>query len=134
MLTTALITDLAYIRTRDRYWARNSRWLLLGGLVTGLAAGLVGSVDYLTIPEVQRNPKARLHAAGNILALILTALNLVGRWNNPTAALPGNAWLTAFVASLLGGTAALGGELSYRDKVGVNSTPLQDYLDGRPKA
>jgi uncharacterized membrane protein len=130
MLLGALFTDLAFLQTRDRFWARNSRLLLLGGLITGLLAGLFGAIDYLTIPEVQRNSKARMHAAGNIFALVLTALNLSGRLNNSTEAVSKNVWLSGIVASILGVTAALGGELSYRDKIGVNSTPLHKYLDG----
>lgn len=129
-LVGALITDVAYLRTGDRFWARNSRWLLGSGLVTGLLAGVFGAVDYLTIPTVQRNEKAQAHAAGNIAALLLTALNLAGRMKSPTAPVERNVWLSLLVASILGVTGMLGGELSYRDKIGVNSTPLHKYLDG----
>ncbi len=134
LLVGALVTDLAYLRTRDRFWARNSRWMLGSGLATGLLAAVFGAVDYLTIPAVQRNPKAQAHAAGNVAAMLLTALNLMRRMKNPTEAVERNVGLSLLVASLLGVTGALGGELSYRDKIGVNSTPLHHYLDGDHQA
>lgn len=116
-LTAALATDVAARRTGDPFWPRASRLLLKTGLASGLVAGAVGAVDYYGIDRVREHAEGRLHAYGNVAALALTALNLRLRDDDrvPTKALA----VTATVAALLGATGWLGGELSYRYKVGV---------------
>ena len=116
-LTGALATDLAARRTGDPFWTRASRLLLKTGLASGVVAGAVGAVDYFGVERVREHAEGRLHAYGNVAALALTALNLRLR---DGAEVPGRAVaLSAAVAGLLAATGWLGGELSYRYKVGV---------------
>ncbi len=116
-LTGALATDVAARRTGDPFWSRASRLLLTTGLASGVLAGAVGAVDYSGIDRVREHAEGRLHATGNVTALALTALNLRLRGNRPVP--PRGVVLSAAVAGLLGLTGWLGGELSYRYKVGV---------------
>lgn len=120
-LTGALATDLAGRRTGDPFWPRASRLLLRTGLASGVLAGAVGAVDYYGVDRVREHAEGRLHAYGNVAALALTALNL-GLRDREDVPRRGLA-LSAVVAGLLGATGWLGGELSYRYKVGV--------MDGR---
>ena len=78
-LMAAPLTDLAARATGDPFWRRAGRWLLLGGLTSGLAASAIGLIDYLAIREVRRLPSAHVHAAGNALAMLLAAANLARR-------------------------------------------------------
>ncbi|HEX9950588.1 MAG TPA: DUF2231 domain-containing protein [Rubricoccaceae bacterium] len=119
LLTAALGTDVAGRRGHDPFWPRASRLLLTSGLVSGLAAGAVGSLDYFTMERPRGLTTGRLHAAGNVAALGLTAANLLARRARPSRITAGDVALTAAVAGLLGVTGFLGGELSYRYKVGV---------------
>ena len=119
-LMAAPLTDLAARATGDPFWRRAGRWLLLGGLTSGLAASAIGLIDYLAIREVRRLPSAHVHAAGNALAMLLAAANLARRPRDDGRA-PDEVGLGLSLATvaLLGGTAWLGGELSYRHGVGV---------------
>ncbi len=120
LLMAAPAADLAARATDDPFWRRAGRWLLLGGLASGLAASAIGLIDYVAIKEVRRLPSAHVHAGGNVLAMGLAAVNLLRRSPDDSEA-PDAVGLSLSLATvaLLGATAWLGGELSYRHRVGV---------------
>ena len=119
-LTTAVASDLAARATRDPFWARSSSLLLGAGVVTGLAAGAVGAIDYYTIRRAREKTVGKVHAYGNTVAIGLAAANWALRRGAPKAP-PGplGLALTVVTAGLLGVTAWAGAELSYRHMVGV---------------
>lgn len=118
-LVGALAADLAFLAGGDPFWARAAFILLGTGLLTGLLAGLVGAIDYAGIAEVRRLRAAHLHAGGNILALLLTAANMGVRLESRTAIEGAGLLLSIAVVLILGVTGWLGGELSYRHRIGV---------------
>jgi uncharacterized membrane protein len=120
-LVGALATDLAARATRDPFWSRASAWLLGAGAVTGVVAGAVGSIDYLTVRRARDHATGKIHAYGNGLALALAAANLLLR-RNASGPAPTSATLalSALTAAVLGVTGWAGGELSYREMVGVS--------------
>ncbi len=119
-LTTALVTDIAAQRTGDPFWSRASTLLLGAGIVTGLAAGAVGAIDYFTIRRAREKTVGKLHAYGNPIALGLAAWNLMSRRKRDRAQPTGaDTALTAATAALVGVTGWAGAELSYRHMVGV---------------
>lgn len=137
-LMSAPLADAAAMATGDRFWRRAARWLLLGGIVSGAAASAVGLVDYVAVPEVRRHAGAHVHAGGNVLALMLAGLNLARRpADDEDGPEPVDLGLSLATVALLGVTAWLGGELSYRHGVGViaddSPTATQDLarLAGR---
>ena len=114
--------DLAARSTGDRFWSRAGRLLLLGGLVSGVAASAVALVDYLAIKQVRRLPSAHVHAGGNVLAMALAAFNLTRRPPSDDRAPDDlDVGLSLATVVLLGFTAWLGGELSYRHRIGAIS-------------
>jgi uncharacterized membrane protein len=118
-LTTALVTDVAARRTGDPFWTRASGLLLGAGIATGLAAGLIGAIDYFTIRRAREKPAGRLHAYGNVAALGLAAVNLAARGRDEDGPSASDLALTAATAALVGVTGWMGAELSYRHMVGV---------------
>ena len=119
-LMSAPLADLAARSTDDPFWRRAGRWLLTGGLVSGVGASAIGLVDYLAIKEVRRLPSAHVHAGGNVLAMALVALNLSRRDARDREGPDGvDLGLSLATVALLGVTAWLGGELSYRHGIGV---------------
>ena len=121
------LADGAAIATGDRFFRRASRLLLLGGLMSGLAASAVGLIDYLGVAQVRRQPGAHMHAGGNALAMTLAALNLSRRDRDDELDPDGGAFaLSLATVALLGITAWLGGELSYRHGVGMIAEHLSD--------
>lgn len=133
-LTGVVVTDLIGRSTGDPFWSRASKLLLGTGVVSGLAAGAVGAIDYYTIRRAReaRNgsiPTGKLHAYGNPIALALAAINLWNRGRGRPDKL--SVGLSLATAALLGVTAWAGAELSYRHMVGVNGN--EDQHDHREK-
>jgi uncharacterized membrane protein len=119
-LVGALLTDIVYAANGDDFWARMSFWLIVGGLVTGLAAAVLGLIDFLTIERVRAHQAGWIHAGGNVAAMVLSAINLVLRLDDPASAV--TLWgliLSALVTVLLLITGWFGGELAFRHKIGV---------------
>jgi uncharacterized membrane protein len=119
-LTSVLATDAIYWLTSDPFWARVSFWLILGGLLSGVIAGITGMIDFLKIDRVREHGAGWIHMIGNITALGLSAINLSLRWHNQAGAiLPVGMAISLIVALALGVTGWYGAELVYRHKVAV---------------
>ena len=119
-LSGALATDLAYARTRDRFWARASHALTGAGIASGLLAAPFGFIDFAARREVREHPEAWIHGLGNAAALGLAAISFRLRSEDPEGSVvPAGLALSAGVAALLTVTGWLGGELSYRHGIGM---------------
>ena len=118
--TFALASDVAYAVTRDRFWARASATLIGTGIATGALAGVLGATDFVGREQVREKGEAWFHAAGNAAALGLAAASLaVRRSDREKGIVPVGLALSAVIGLLLTITGWLGGELSYRHRVGV---------------
>jgi uncharacterized membrane protein len=137
-LVGALVTDIVFSSTGNGFWATASFWLLGAGVVTGIVAAVPGMIDYASIAQVRRLTSAHVHAGGNVVALGLAFINLAMRWDNPAAG-PGASgiFLSALVVALIGVTGWIGGELSYRHRIGVmadrNEGTAETTRSGRVK-
>ncbi|MDX1994081.1 MAG: DUF2231 domain-containing protein [bacterium] len=121
-LSGALLSDIVHLLTDEPFWGQASFVLLGVGIASGLVAGIAGAVDYFGIEKVRSFAAARVHVIGNVTVLALSTINFLLRFNQ-TAEVP-MPW--GLVLSLVSGillvvTGWMGGELSYRHKVGVNS-------------
>jgi uncharacterized membrane protein len=123
-LVGALVSDLVYSANRDPFWAQGSLWLTAGGTVTGIVAALFGAIDFFTISRVRVLRAAWVHLIGNAIVMLLALISLLMRANDAVAAVqPWGLVLSLMISLILVVTGWLGGELSYRHKVGVNSKP-----------
>jgi uncharacterized membrane protein len=119
-LSFAAGTDFGYWLTNDVFWARASIWLLGVGLLSGLAAGIVGMWDFFHIPRVRNRRAGWVHMLVNITALVLTTINFLLRWASLTGIiLPIGLLLSSVVSILLLVSGWYGGELMFRHKVGI---------------
>jgi uncharacterized membrane protein len=121
LLATAVVFDVIFLVTDNPAWTTAAFYMIGAGVITGLAAAVPGSVDWLAIPGGTRAKRIGLiHGVGNVAVVALFALSWFMRRDNP-AAPP----TEAVVAGLLGAgltvvTAWLGGELVDRLGVGVD--------------
>ncbi|WP_309235872.1 DUF2231 domain-containing protein [Planktothrix sp. FACHB-1365] len=119
-LTTALLTDILFLLTNSSFWATASFWLIVGGILTGILAGLTGMLDFFKIHRVREHKAGWIHMVGNITALVLSGISLFLRWDNVIDSIaPWGIILSLVVAGLLGITGWYGGELVYRHKIAV---------------
>ena len=72
--TLVLATDVAYWRTANLMWSNFSSWLLVAGLVTGVAAALAGAVD-ARLRWQRRRPGGWAHGLGGLLVLAVAFVN-----------------------------------------------------------
>ncbi len=125
------MTDAAYYGTFDPFWARASGFMLGAGLLLGAGAAVVGLVDFLSIQRVRNLAVAWAHMIGNIMVLALSFGNYMLRRNNTTKdgtpGVPGTAGFTlsAMVAATIFVTGWLGGEMTYRHRIGLVNKPHQ---------
>lgn len=119
-LVGALLADLAYWGTDDSFWAEAARWLTGFGLVTGVLAAVLGLVDFLTRKRIRDLSIAWIHFLGNAVAMVLALVSLLLRLDDPEdAVVPQGLILSVLIAGILSLTGWLGGEMSYRYKIGV---------------
>ena len=74
-LVSVLASDLAYLYLNDAFWAQVSYWLLAGGTVMGLIAGLVGTVELLVVRHIRRRVSAWSHFVAAVMLLSIAAAN-----------------------------------------------------------
>ncbi len=121
LLTTSAVFDIIHWITGNGYWSEIAFWLIAVGLIGGILAAVVGTIDWIAIPSGTRAKSVGLwHGGGNYLILLL----LLGSWLIRLHA-PGNPSIAAYILSFLGAglvmiTGWLGGELVLRLGVGVD--------------
>jgi uncharacterized membrane protein len=121
-LVGALATDIAFIVTGDGFWARASLWLIGAGIVTALVAAVFGFTDFATIKRIRDHGIAWWHMGLNLTAVALSVMNLLPRLGDADdAVIPMGIVLSALVTGALTISGWLGGEMSYRHKIGVYS-------------
>lgn len=120
LLATAVIFDIVNLVARDPRWAEAAFFLIRAGVVSGVIAGIFGTIDWLALPRRTRAKRVGLwHGVGNLIVLALFAIDWALRNNTP-----GTPPTAAVVAGVVGAglalvTGWLGGELVDRLGVGV---------------
>ncbi len=129
----AFVTDVMYLATGEAGWATASNWLLGAGLVTSVAAAATGFTDYMGDDRVRKIGAATRHMVANVAVVTIETINLTVRVTDNSDGVPAiGPWLSGAAALILGYSGWLGGELTYRHRVGVQETKDQfsGYDDG----
>jgi uncharacterized membrane protein len=122
LLVTSVVFDVIHLITGNSLWAVVSFWMIVAGVIGGLAAAPFGLWDWIGIPNNTRAKRiGLLHGVGNVIVLLLFAASLMIRKDN-TAAPEGFALLLSGVGVAIGAvTGWLGGELVTRLSIGVDA-------------
>lgn len=137
LLSTAVIFDVVYLLTDNSTFALVSYWMIVAGLVGGLAAAVPGWIDWMAIVSGTRAKRVGLiHGLGNVLVLLLFAVSWLFRRDEAGYVPSIVAMVLSFAAFLVAGvTGWLGSELVERLGVGVYSGAhlnAPNTLSGRP--
>jgi uncharacterized membrane protein len=107
--TLALGTDIAYWRTSNLMWLEFSAWLLLAGIVLGVAAAVFGAVYFLARFGTRAVRFGWPAAIGALIVLILAFFNnLVHTADGWTAVMPWGLTLSALTVLVMLVTVWLG--------------------------
>jgi uncharacterized membrane protein len=119
-----LATDLIYLQSGRPGFADASVWLLGAGIAMALLAAILGFTDFLGDRRIRRLNQAWLHMVGNLIVVLLQAVNLYLRATQgaEAAVAPAGVTLSAVVTVLLLFTGWMGWEMVYRKHVGVADT------------
>jgi uncharacterized membrane protein len=116
----AFLTDIAYVMWPWASWAYFSSWLIAAGIGTALLAAIFGFIDFFGEPRIRQMRKAWYHMFGNLLAVVLSVLNLfVHNRDGSLAVIPLGIALSGIVVLLLLFNGWMGGELVFRGGGGV---------------
>jgi uncharacterized membrane protein len=115
-----LLTDIVYWQTAAMQWANISAWLLTIGLIVSVPAAAAGFIDFCGDRRIRDLRAAKIHAAGNIAALILSIFNaFIHSRDAYTSVVPSGLVLSALVVAILAVTGWNGWSMVYRHAVGV---------------
>lgn len=118
-LVGALAGDVNLAFTRSDFWAETSFWLACAGLISGAATAMLFVIERRPIAHIAGVPA--IHLAGNVIALILTAVNLVYRIDRSADdVLPLGIVLSAAVVVVLLATEWFTGDRVFRRRARTN--------------
>ena len=112
------VVDLLYVRG-DTGVATASNWLLGIGLATAALAAVAGLTDFFGDRRVRALGDAVKHMVANVLAVVIEAVNLLLRFDNPDFIGSTGIYLSGLVVLILFYSGWKGGDLVYRHGVGV---------------
>jgi uncharacterized membrane protein len=116
----AFVSDLAFWKTGDPFWATASTWLLGVGLIMAALAAVAGLIDLFGDDRIRDLNDAWLHAGGNIVAVLIQLYNWYSRYQHGSdAVIPTGLILSLIVVLGLLFTGWKGWEMVYRHRVGV---------------
>src|SRR3954454_11094460 len=76
LLVTSVVFDaIYYFGGRNPRWADISFWMIVSGLITGLAAAVPGAIDWFAIPS---GPRAKAVGMWHALANVFGVVGLFG--------------------------------------------------------
>jgi uncharacterized membrane protein len=120
-LVGALVTDLIFTQSGgDAFWARAGTYLLGAGIVMALLAAVFGFIDFFGSRRIRDLSHAWQHMFGNLLAVVVAAVNFLLRLGNEADTIPPlGLLLSAVTVAILLFTGWRGGDLVYRHGVGT---------------
>ena len=83
-LATSLAFDVIHRLTRNESWAEVAYWMIVAGIIGGLAAAPFGWIDWFAIPDGTRAKSIGLwHGVGNVVVLALFVVSWFLRATRP---------------------------------------------------
>ena len=81
----AFVSDIAFWRAGNEFWATASLWLLGVGLIMAALAAVVGVIDLFGDNRIRNLNDAWLHAGGNVVMVLIQLYNWYSRYSDGTS-------------------------------------------------
>lgn len=116
---STLASDLMFWLAEDISWYFASKWLLGAGIAMALLAAIAGLIDFLGERRIRDLGVARWHLAGNLLIVLIEAINWYRRYRDVETVIFSGLVLSAIAVALMLITGWLGWEMIARHRVGI---------------
>lgn len=123
----ALVADLMFLWRDNPAWTYVAYYCLGAGCICAVIAAVFGLIDFMGIKDKEAYSKGALHAAINVIALLIFAIDFYLRTTGgrrmvgPDSKVPLLLSIIGVAAIVVSGW--LGGELVFRYGLGVNGRP-----------
>jgi uncharacterized membrane protein len=111
--------DIFYWWTADEFWLRVGLWSAGFAFATGVAAGIVGTLELLLVPGIRMRVASWTHAIAAMTLLAIAGMNWGLRLVEPEAVLPHGLALSVLASVFTGLAGWHGGKLVFDHGVGL---------------
>lgn len=111
--------DILFLWTSDPFWVRVALWTSGFSFASGVAAGLIGTVELLLVPQIRHRVQSWSHGISAMMLIAILGMNWGLRLHMDDAALPQGVLLSALGAIFTGLAGWHGGKLIFHHGVGV---------------
>lgn len=118
-----LMADLIYWYSGDPFWIRVGLWASGVAFLTGVAAGLVGTLELLLVKGIRVRAASWNHAIAAMTLISVCGLNWGLRLIDPEAVLPHGLIVSVLAAVFTGIAGYHGGKLVFDHGIGIMVSP-----------
>lgn len=111
--------DLFYWWTADPFWVRVGLWSAGFAFVTGVFAGVIGTLELLLVPGIRNRAASWSHGVAAMMLLAVAGANWLLRLMVPEALLPHGLLLSALATLVTGLAGWHGGKLIFHHGIGL---------------
>lgn len=112
-------SDVFYWWSADPFWVRCGLWAAGFAFLTGIGAGLVGTMELIFVPGIRARAASWTHAIAAMTLISVMGMNWGLRLTQPDAVLPLGLFLSVLGGALTGLAGWHGGKLILHHGVGI---------------
>ncbi|HEV7434592.1 MAG TPA: DUF2231 domain-containing protein [Pseudorhizobium sp.] len=118
-----LAIDVLYWWTGDQFWLRSGVWSSGGAFFMGVAAGLVGTVELLSVAGIRERVASWAHAIAAMMLIAIAGLNWGLRVTDSIDIVPHGLLVSTLAAVVTGMAGWHGGKLIFDHGIGLMVSP-----------
>ncbi|MFN7026197.1 MAG: DUF2231 domain-containing protein [Pseudorhizobium sp.] len=115
--------DVIYWWSGDEFWIRAGLWSAGGAFWMGLAAGIVGTIELLSVAGIRERVASWAHAIAAIMLIAIAGLNWGLRVTDSLDIVPHGLLVSALASVITGMAGWHGGKLIFDHGIGLMVSP-----------
>ncbi|MCB5204707.1 DUF2231 domain-containing protein [Neorhizobium sp. T786] len=123
LVFATLAVDLLYWWSADQFWVRVGVWSSGGAFFMGVAAGIVGTIELLSVAGIRERVASWAHAIAAMMLIAVAGLNWGLRVTESADVLPHGLLVSVLAAIITGMAGWHGGKLIFDHGVGLMVSP-----------
>lgn len=123
LVFATLAVDLLYWWSADQFWVRVGVWASGGAFFMGIAAGIVGTIELLSVAGIRERVASWAHAIAAVMLVAVAGLNWGLRVTESADVLPHGLLVSVLAAIITGMAGWHGGKLIFDHGVGLMVSP-----------